>query len=207
LIFGVMGIRTKSLCGFMLILFMFAAPMGYSVFSGRQIRTCSSDLQDKIYPALNLTSQLIDSMRQTREHLLTAVSESDEDFIAQGIVTAERVRKNLRLLKRITADKKLETIEHLFEKYMEKAVLAAHASVNGSSLEDIRDTVASLNDTAGKLNQLTELYYKATYKTFAFNVQKINRLSSRFVYVILATFVMSTFIGGIVVGKHIVSTE
>lgn len=148
-----MGIRAKTLCGFMLILFMFAVPMSYSIFSGRQIRMYSSNLQDKIYPALNLTNQVIDSMRQTREHLLTAVAESDEDFIDQGVVTAERFRKNLRLLQLTTEDKELKIIEQLFEKYMEKAVLAAQASVNGNSLEDIRDTVASLNDTAGELNQ------------------------------------------------------
>ncbi len=201
---GKISVLERPVWVFILVLILFAAPMGYSVFSAHQIQSYSSNLQDKIYPALNLTSKIIDSMHKTREHLLTAVSESDEDFIAQGVLTAERFRKNLYLLQLITQDEELETIGQLFEHYMEKSTLAAQMSVNGNSLEEMRDTIVFLNNTASKLNELMDQSYKETYKTFAFNVQEINRLSNRFIYVILVTFVITSFIIGIVLGKHII---
>ncbi len=201
---GEISVRERSVWVFILVLILFAAPMGYSVFSAHQIQVYSSNLQDKIYPALNLTSKIIDSMHKTREDLLTAVSESDEDFIDQGVLTAERFRKNLYLLQLITQDEELETVGQLFEHYMEKSTLAAQTSVNGSSLEEMRDTIVFLNNTASKLNELMDKIYKETYKTFAFNVNEINRLSNRFIYVILITFVTTSFIIGIVLGKHVI---
>ncbi len=200
-----MSIRQKIAAGFAALFVLLAVPAAYSIIGGLRIQDNANGLQKEIYPALDLTKQMIDTHRQTKESLLAAISELDDEAIEEAGALTDKFHRQVSMLKTIKDDRELEDIGRLYKEYSEKGLLIAKKLVDGSDMTDVMDEVVSLNDTANKLKTMLQDYYDLNYRAFVSNVQEVYNLSSKFVSFALGGVLLSFVLGAVI--AYIISTR
>ncbi len=193
-----LGIRNKILSGFIVVLILFIAAGVYAVISSSNIVSFSNRLQDKTYPALDKTNLLIDYLRQTKESLMSAIADSDEDQIKTSEEASYSFITTLQDIHDITGDKELSEIKVLFTEYFEKGKSVATVAVRGEDMSAVVNELAGLSDTAKMLNDRLKKYYQRKYEEFVGNVSGIKSLSERFRFLLLVT-VLITVVTGIAI--------
>ncbi len=200
-----MNIGKKIVAGFAILFLLLAIPATYSVLSGLRIQKNSNSLQNKIYPALDLTKKLIDTNRRTKEALLAAITDLDEEAIDHARGSAKEFQQMLSELTKVTNDRELEDIGTLYDEYFRDGVLIAEALVEGGDMSTVMDEVASLNITANRLFTLLKEYHDRNYKVFVDSVGEVNGLSNKFVTIALGGLLVSLILGVII--AYFISTR
>ncbi len=193
------NIRNKILTGFMMVLVLFMGAGVYAVISSSNIMDFSNNLQEKTYPALDKTNSLIDYLGQTKEFLMNAIMDSDEDQINISQDASDNFITNLKELENITGDKELYEIKELFTEYFKNGRSVAMTAVRGGDMSAAGSELDRLSATTDILNDKLTKYHHKKYEEFVANVSGIKSFSEKFRYFMLVA-VLITIISGLAIG-------
>lgn len=190
-----LSLKLKLIFGFMIVIILFGIAVIIALFSSNKINTYSHRLEEKTYPILEKTKNLVNDLKKINEVIITALSEGDTEQLKKTGETAESFKTNIKALYSLSDDEEVKDIDALFQTYFNIAITVSNGLLSGAGVSSEDSKLMQLNEKAKELNERLERYHSIKREEFITNLKNISSTSRHFRNLLMITFIICLFAG------------